>query len=171
MNVSDKAGVLMGKEDKEDFEEQRLGDSTYHNKEKAIEEWTDTRAKGVANRMGYRQVPWVGLIYVCLIIQMLLAMFSQYARKDFLVITGCCIGIYFMEFPEAVRRRSFRGLVLLFVLSMIYDISWEVMNNDIAEDDSGGVEQDVKRFSTLMFYISFVWRVSNFHKFTISFFL
>ena len=27
MNVSDKAGVLMGKEEKEDFEEQRLGDN------------------------------------------------------------------------------------------------------------------------------------------------
>ena len=90
--------------------------------------------------MGYRQVPWVGLIYVCLIIQMLLAMFSQYARKDFLVITGCCIGIYYMEFPEVVRRRSFRGLVALFVLSMAYDISWWIMNNDIQEDDSGGVE-------------------------------
>ena len=46
-------------------------------------------------------------------------------------------------------------------MSMIYDIAWEFINRDIEQDDSGGVEQDVKRFSTLMSYISFVFRVSS----------
>ena len=120
----------MGKEDKEDLEEQRIGTS-FHLKEKAVEEWTDGSAKRVANKLGYRQVPWVGIIYIALVIQMILSMLSQYARKDFLVITGCCIGFYWMEFPEAVRRSSFRKLVLLFLLSMVYDILWELINRDI----------------------------------------
>ena len=76
--------------------------------------------------------------------------------------------MFYMEFPETVRRRSFRNLVLLFVLSMIYDVAWELINNDIAEDDSGGVEQDVKRFSEFITWISFAWRVSTFRRLTIS---
>ena len=54
MQVSDKAGVLLGKEDKEDLALQQDGDNPYHLKEKQVEEWTDQRAKAMANSLGYR---------------------------------------------------------------------------------------------------------------------
>lgn len=97
---------------------------------------------------------------MALVIQMILSMLSQYARKDFIVITGCVIGFYFMEYPENVRRQSFRQLVALFAISLFYDIVWLIVNRDLEEDDSGGVEQNIKRFSTNVSYISFAFRVS-----------
>ena len=94
-----------------------------------------------------------------LVIQMILSMLSQYARKDFLVITGCCIGFYFMEYPETVRRRQFRAIVGLFAISLIYDVLWYLLNQDQEDDESGGVERQIKDFSLKVSYISFAFRI------------
>ena len=61
---------------------------------------------------------------------MILAMLSQYARKDQITITGCAIGFYFMEFPETLRRARFRQLVVLFIVSLIYDLIWWFIVDD-----------------------------------------
>ena len=67
-----------------------------------------------------------------------------------------------MEFPETVRRRSFRGLVAIFVLSLAYDVLRFIMINSDDQDDeeSGGLERNVRKFSTFIAYISFGFRVS-----------
>ena len=46
-------------------------------------------------------------------------------------------------------------------LSLIYDILWFIVNNDVEDDDDGGVERGVKRFARNISYISFVWKVSK----------
>ena len=46
-------------------------------------------------------------------------------------------------------------------LSLIYDILWFIVNNDVEDDDDGGVERGVKRFARNISYISFVWKVSE----------
>ena len=128
-----------------------------------MEQWTDEQAKAMALKFGYRQVPWNGVVFVAIFIQMVLAMLAQYARKDFLVITACCCAWYHMEFPESARRRSFRTLVGIFVLSLAYDVArFMLINSDDSEDEeTGGLERNVRKFSTFVAYISFVFRVSR----------
>ena len=99
---------------------------------------------------------------------MVLAMLAQYARKDFLVITACCCVWYYMEFPETVRRKRFRTLVGIFALSLAYDLlRFMLINSDDSEDEeSGGLEKNVRKFSTIIAYISFGFRVSQFFMLT-----
>lgn len=112
--------------------------------------------------MGYRHVPWLGVTYFCLVIQMILGMLTQMHRKDFVTMTVCTLGFYFLTYPENVRRSQFRLLVLLIALSIGQDIFWFMLNRDVEDDDDdGGVERSVKTFSRKLSYVSFAWRVST----------
>ena len=64
-----------------------------------------------------------------------------------------------MECPEALRRYRFRQLVALFFVSLVYDVTWFMINRDVEEDDSGGLEYNVRRFSRMISYVSFFWRI------------
>ena len=59
---------------------------------------------------------------------------------------------------ESVRRWRFRQLVALFAVSLIYDIVWFFINRD-EEEDEGGLEYNVRRFSRIISYVSFFWRI------------
>ena len=78
----------------------------------------DTTARNIAKSFGYRSVPWLGLTYVILILQMLLSMLTQFQRKDFVTMTVCTVGFYFLFSPEFIQRRHFRALVGLAVFSL-----------------------------------------------------
>ena len=92
---------------------------------------------------------------------MLLAMLTQLHRKDFVTMTVCSVGFYFLVFPEHVRRYQFRMLVLLIGVSIAQDAVWFVVNRDAEDDEEdGGVERGVKLFARKASYISFAWRVS-----------
>jgi hypothetical protein len=122
----------------------------------------DATAKNIAMSMGYRQVPWLGVTYFFIVVQMLLTMLTQFHRKDFITTTVCTLGFYFLQFPENVRRSQFRMLVLLICVSIAQDVLWFLLNRDSEDDeDDGGVERSVKTFSRKMSYLSFAWRVSQ----------
>ena len=107
-------------------------------------------------------MPWLGVTYFCLVIQMILAMLTQFHRKDFITMTVCALGFYFLTYSETTRRSQFRMLVLLIVVSIAQDILWFVFNRDTEDDDDdGGVERSVKTFSRKVSYLSFAWRVST----------
>ena len=36
---------------------------------------------------------------------------------------------------------------------------WFILNRDVDEDDSGGLEYNVRRFSRIISYVSFFWRI------------
>jgi len=61
---------------------------------------------------------------------------SQY-RPDFITLTACIMGIYFLENSESVRLNDFRKLVALIFISLGFDILW-FMVNDYASDSSDG---------------------------------
>ena len=123
----------------------------------------DQTAKNIAASMGYRQVPWLGVTYFCLVIQMILAMLTQFHRKDFVTMTACTLGFYFLTYSENVRRSQFRMLVGLIGVSIVQDVLWFVFNRDTEDDDDdGGVERSVKTFSRKISYLSFAWRVSTY---------
>ena len=122
----------------------------------------DQTAKNIAASMGYRSVPWLGVTYFFLVVQMILGMLTQFHRKDFVTMTVCTVAFFMLQFPEYVRRSQFRMLVLLIALSIGQDIFWFILNRDVEDDDDdGGVERSVKQFSRKVSYLSFAWRVSN----------
>ena len=93
---------------------------------------------------------------------MILAMLTQMHRKDFITMTVCTLGFYFLSFPENVRRYQFRMLVLLIFISVGQDALWFIVNRDVEDDDDdGGVERGVKQFARKASYVSFAWRVST----------
>ena len=93
---------------------------------------------------------------------MILAMLTQFHRKDFITMTVCALGFYFLTYPETTRRSQFRMLVLLIGVSILQDVLWFVFNRDTEDDDDdGGVERSVKTFSRKVSYLSFAWRVST----------
>ena len=93
---------------------------------------------------------------------MILAMLTQFHRKDFITMTVCALGFYFLTYNESTRRSQFRMLVLLIACSIVQDVLWFVFNRDTEDDDDdGGVERSVKTFSRKVSYLSFAWRVSK----------
>ena len=148
-------------EDKLDMKQQEKGDTIYHRQEKMYERQLDTTAKNIARSFGYRSVPWLGVTYVVIVIQMILSMLTQFQRKDFVTMTVCAVGFYFLFCPEYVRRQHFRGLVGLAIFSLCQDGAWFILNRDLDDDDEdGGVERGVKGFARKMSYLSFACRVS-----------
>lgn len=112
--------------------------------------------------MGYRHIPWLGLTYFVISIQMILSFLTQFHRKDQLTITACCIGFYILQYPQDFRRASFRGLVAMLVIAVIYDIVWFRVADDVADETDGGVEKGIKQFALNISFISFIWKVSSF---------
>ena len=121
-----------------------MGDNRYHKQEKLYEVQVDQTAKNIAAQFGYRSVPWLGLTYFCLVIQMLLAMLTQIQRKDFVTMTVCTLGFFFLSFPENVRRYQFRMLVALIFISIGQDVLWFIVNRDV---DMCGQWRTVSRIS------------------------
>jgi len=64
-----------------------------------------------------------------------------------------------MQFPETSRRRTFRAILAIFVLSMFYDLAWYFITSNMEEDESGGVEDSIKSFSNKISIVSFVFRI------------
>ena len=86
---------------------------------------------------------------------------SNFHRKDQLTISTCCIGFYILQYPQDFRRASFRGLVAMMILSVIYDIVWFYVADDAADESDGGVERGVKQFALNVSFLSFIWKVSR----------
>lgn len=128
--------------------------------EKEYEKKFDELADNVAGQLGYRHIPWLGLTYVVMAVQMVLSMLCMFHRKDQLTMTACCVGFYILQYPQDFRRASFRGLVLMIVISVIYDIIWFQLADDVADDSDGGVEKSVKTFAFNISLLSFIWKVS-----------
>lgn len=93
-------------------------------------------------------------------IQMILSFMTQFHRKDQLTIGACAIAIYILQYPEDFRRASFRGLVLMLFVSVIYDVLWFHMTDDLNDDSDGGVERGIKQFALSVSYLGFIWKVS-----------
>ena len=92
---------------------------------------------------------------------LVLTLLSMWQRKDCLNITVCACGIYVLNYPSTIKRSTFRAFVLLILLSWVYDFVYLfVLSSTEAEDEEdGGMEYSVRRFSRMFSYISLVFRV------------
>ena len=75
-----------------------------------------------------------------------------------MTITGCAIGFYFLKLPETLSKARFRMLIAMFLISLIYDLIWFFIFDD-EEEDEDGVEYNIMKFSRIMGYISFGFRI------------
>ena len=78
---------------------------------------------------GVRPIKWASLTFTLTIIYTVLVMMCCMARADSLNITVCCIAIYLLLHTSEVSKKSFRALVLLTLLSLIYDFVWYFLQN------------------------------------------
>lgn len=77
--------------------------------------------------------------------------------------TVCIIGLYMMFHTERITRTRFRMLVLGIFISMVYDLIWFYMKHGEYTDESktdSGMEKNVRKFSLMMSYASFILRVT-----------
>ena len=94
-----------------------------------------------------------------MILQLIVTMLASSARSDFLTLTAVCITFYMIENTENLRRSTFRKLVGLIGLSLIYDLAWFSLNDQSDESD-GSMSAGVRKFSLWISYFSFFFRVS-----------
>jgi hypothetical protein len=124
-----------------------------------MEKVVEDAATRVSERFGYRFIPWLAVSYVAVCVQLFLSILTQYQRKDFMTVTACALALMLLTMPNIARRKEFRMVVLLIFVSIVYDVLWFMINNDVDDDDDGGVEKGVKRFARNISYISFVWKI------------
>ena len=106
-------------------------------------------------------MPWINITKGVTYIYLILTMFVMFQRKDSLSITVCACALYVLEFPQFVSRQTFRGFVLMVLLSFVWDFLYLFIFTSTADEDEedGGMEYNVRRFSRLFSYISFVFRI------------
>ena len=86
-------------------------------------------------------------------------MLVSFYRADFVTLTAVALSLYYLDKPENCRRVYFRYLVLLIFVSLFYDFLFLFWLNEYGEHDGSG-ESSLRRFSIVMSWISFCWRVS-----------
>jgi hypothetical protein len=120
-------------------------------------------AETVARKMGYSSVPWFKLTWVLLWMYAGLTNLVLFYRQDFINLTVCVVALYMMFNTERITRGRFRMLVLGIILSLIYDLVWFYLKHHEYSDEKSdtGSEKNLKKFSLMMSYASFILRVSE----------
>jgi hypothetical protein len=94
-------------------------------------------------------------------VQLIISILVSFFRPDFVTLTAVALGLYFLDKPENCKRVYFRYLVLLLLVSIVYDFLFLFWINEYSDENDGSGESSLKKFSLLMSWISFCWRVSN----------
>lgn len=104
---------------------------------------------------------WQFFTIVSLMIWTLLTILAQYDSPDFVSITICALGILAISVPDLTSRKQFRVLVLLILISWLYDCLQLFWLKSKEEEDKadGGVQSTVRGFGLLFVYISFLFRL------------
>ena len=118
-------------------------------------------ALNVAGKFGFDHVPWFPLTKIVLVVYTVLTLFVLFFRTDFINLTVCIVAIYMINNTEDIKKWTFRLLVGMIMLSLIYDLLWFYHNhsdylNEHKED--GGVEKGIRKFSLYVSWASFFWR-------------
>ena len=116
----------------------------------------------MAQTAGLNQIVWFDITRGCLILQFIVTMLASQARPDFLTLTAVCITFYMIENTENLRRSTFRKMVGVIGLSLLYDLVWFGLNDQL-DDSDGGMAAGVRKFSLWVSYFSFFFRVSVFN--------
>jgi len=88
-------------------------------------------------------------------------MFSSFLKADFVTLTCVAIGLLFVHDASNLERSTFRKLVALVFFSLVYDLVWfSIYDEDLANKLDGEIQTGLRKFSLLISYFSFLFRVS-----------
>ena len=88
-------------------------------------------------------------------------MFSSFLKADFVTLTCVAIGLLFVHDASNLERSTFRKLVGLVFFSLVYDLVWfSIFNEDLENKLDGEIQTGLRKFSLLINYFSFLFRVS-----------
>jgi len=137
-------------------------DHKYYNQEKQLEQRFDAALSQLQARYKIQTIPWLKVTKTVVWIFLILTMLQMWKRNVFLSITVGALALYVLDYPEVITRQTFRGLVLLIVVSWVYDflqlffIDASVSTED---EEDGGNEATLRRFTRLLSYIALIFKV------------
>ena len=83
-------------------------------------------------------------------------------RPAVLTLTVAAVALYVLEYPQSIKRNTFRQLVLLIILSWVYDVfSLLFVESSASEEDEedGGSEYLLRRFTRLFSWITLFFKL------------
>lgn len=116
--------------------------------------------EATAKAAGYKQVDWLVFTKVLLYIQLCLSFLADFNRPDQVTLTVCVITIYFVHNNDKLQRSTFRVVVGLMFLSLIYDMLWFWLSQPEVEMD-GGFDDKFRKTIMVICYVSFFFKVSD----------
>jgi len=106
-------------------------------------------------------VPWYTLTWAMLIIQLVLTMLSSFLKADFVTLTCVTAGLLFVHDARNLGKQTFRKLVALVFLSLIYDVIWfSFYDEELENIIDGNIQPRLRKIFLLINYFSFMFRVS-----------
>lgn len=84
----------------------------------------------LASTLGYERHSEADFFYhlllLVLFVYFVLTMMSSFARPDFLNLTILCLCVVQINEPRHFRRSMFRALIVLLIVSILYDTIWTI---------------------------------------------
>jgi hypothetical protein len=80
-------------------------------------------------------IPWAEMTEAALLVYFGLTSLSMLARPDFLSLVVISLGIFAMECPNYISRRTFRMLVAISLATFIYDLVFLLFIRDVQAED------------------------------------
>lgn len=113
-------------------------------------------------KKGFKQLRWGRATFVMTILFTIMTCLVHFYKADFVNLTVCTIAIHLLSNAKDAQPKHFRYLVAGTILSFVYDILWLILRfGDLSGDDEedGGMEASVRKFSLVMTIISLVFKV------------
>ena len=89
----------------------------------------------MAKKYELTELPWTELTKSALLVYFGLTMLSMMARPDFLSLVVISLGIFAMECPNYITRRTFRLLVAVSLVTFLYDFVFLLFIRDAQAED------------------------------------
>lgn len=108
-----------------------------------------------------RPIKWARATFILTILFTIVTCLVHFYKADFVNLTVCTVAIYLLTNAKDAQPRQFRFLVAGTMLSFVYDILWLILRSgDLSGDDEedGGMEASVRKFSLWMTIISLVFK-------------
>ena len=148
----------------DEAESETKGDHKYFNEEKKAEAIFDGYVNQLARRANVdaSAIPWLNISKVVVWVFLGLTILTMLQKPSVVSLTVAMLALYVLDNPQSISRQTFRGLVLLLVVSWVYDFLWLFLFSvSAAEEDEedGGNEYKLRRFVRLITYINFLFKV------------
>lgn len=145
-------------QDLAELEAEKTGEHRYYAKEKEMAEKFDNFVtKFAKDKYKLETIPWLEISRYVVWVLLTLTMLAMLKRVCFLSLTVSAVAMMIITFPQNTKRNTFRQLVLVLVISLIYDIlQLFIISPSASEEDEedGGNEYKLNRFVRLVSFIA-----------------